>query len=137
MVTLAVLFTGFFVAPLLRMTEVLKMLSYTALFRYLRGVLPCSRRFLRLLVMSNMIRSHQKYAVILNREAVKDPVVRRLHFSLRDPSSRCLLALPQMPFPDLLRDGLQSGAAAEIPGRLPLPPAVAARNSQDDTYFFG
>ena len=87
MVTLAVLFTGFFVAPLLRMTEVLKRLSYTALFRYLRRVLPCSRRFLRLLVMSNMIRSHQKYAVILNREAVKDPVNRRESVTIGDSSS--------------------------------------------------
>ena len=87
MVTLAVLFTGFFVAPLLRMTEVLKRLSYTALFRYLRRVLPCSRRFLRLLAMSNMIRSHQKYAVILNREAVTDPVNRRESVTIGDSSS--------------------------------------------------
>ena len=56
-----------------------------------------------------------KPRVILNREAVKDPVVRRLCFCLRDPSSLRLLALPQLPFAGLLHDGPQRGAAAEIP----------------------
>ena len=43
--------------------------------------------------------------------------------------------LPRMPFAGLLRNSPQSGAAAEIAGRLPLPPAAAARNSQDDSFF--
>ena len=43
--------------------------------------------------------------------------------------------LAVMPFVGLLRDGPQSGAATEIPGRLLLPQAAAARNSQNDRMF--
>ncbi|MGM9588271.1 MAG: hypothetical protein ACI3VA_12410 [Candidatus Limivicinus sp.] len=40
--------------------------------------------------------------------------------------------LAAMPLAGLLRDVPQSGAAAEIAGRLLLPQAAAARNSQND-----
>ena len=63
-------------------------------------------------------------------EAKKDPV-NRSKMPLNTGSFAH--ALPLLLFAGLLCDSPQNSAAAEIPGRLPLPQAAAARNSQDDT----
>ena len=55
--------------------------------------------------------------------------------SQRNHTGSFTYTLPRLPFPGLLHDGPKNGAAAEIAGRLPLPPAAAARNSQDDRMF--
>ena len=79
-------------------------------------------------------KTHLNPPVILNRSAVKNPVNRR--FQCHRTGSFAY-TLPQMPFAGLLRDSPQSGAAAEIAVRLPMPPAAAACNSLRMTRLIG
>ena len=79
-------------------------------------------------------KTHLNPPVILNRAAVKNPVNRRIQCHR---TGSFAYTLPQMPFAGLLRDSPQSGAAAEIAVRLPMPPAAAACNSLRMTRLIG